>query len=431
MRGVTWIGVVGGVMLASAVSSWAQDTVTREEFEKLKKELEALKTATRPAGHAEAPQEQEETSIWRRLGFFSKRVTLGGYMDLEFTNREKSDQDTFDAHRFVPFIYADISDHVKIASEVEIEHGNELGIEFATIEYWAQDWLNLRAGIILLPLGQFNLLHDAPYQDLAARPLVDTWVVPAVLRDPGVGIFGRIDADPWVFDYEIAVTNGFKGLDDAGADPEIDQLTGLRDARPHDNKVAGTSKFRDFNDNKALTGRLAVSPFLGLEVGVSGHLGKYDQRGEGDLTIWAVDGTVRGGGLYNQIFGAGGGILRDLFFASEFVFEYASADVERTPVTPVSVPEELSGFYWEYRYHFFFDFLRSLPGMTDESTFTAVFRFDNVDLGGFVTRRRTAGLNLRLTEATVFKFEYHWTEEHADKPEVDDDDFMFSVATYF
>ena len=29
----------------------------------------------------------------------------------------------FDQQRFVPFIYADITDHVKFASELEIEHG--------------------------------------------------------------------------------------------------------------------------------------------------------------------------------------------------------------------------------------------------------------------------------------------------------------------
>ena len=42
----------------------------------------------------------------------------------------------FDQQRFVPFIYADITEHVKFASEIEIEHGiredgrqrNQLGI---------------------------------------------------------------------------------------------------------------------------------------------------------------------------------------------------------------------------------------------------------------------------------------------------------------
>ena len=45
----------------------------------------------------------------------------------------------FDQQRFVPFIYADITEHVKFASEIEIEHGirrrramsTEIGLEFA------------------------------------------------------------------------------------------------------------------------------------------------------------------------------------------------------------------------------------------------------------------------------------------------------------
>ena len=30
----------------------------------------------------------------------------------------------FDQQRFVPFIYADITEHVKFAAEIEIEHGD-------------------------------------------------------------------------------------------------------------------------------------------------------------------------------------------------------------------------------------------------------------------------------------------------------------------
>ena len=85
----------------------------------------------------------------------------------------------------------------------------------------------------------------------------------------------------------------------------------------------------------------------------------------------------------------------------------------------------------EARYHFFFDSLRDLPGMDDGSTFTAVFRWERVNLDKFKTQRFTLGINLRPVEETVIKFEYQWNDEFGDKADVDDDTFLASIATYF
>ena len=78
----------------------------------------------------------------------------------------------------MPFIYADITEHVKFASEIEIEHGIrgageiEISLEFAHIDYLVNEPFNIRAGILLIPIGKFNLLHDSPLNDLTDRPLV-------------------------------------------------------------------------------------------------------------------------------------------------------------------------------------------------------------------------------------------------------------------
>ena len=58
---------------------------------------------------------------------------------------------TFDQHRLIPFIYSDVSDRVKFATEIEFEHGGpdttggvsggkgELKVEFATIDFLMTD----------------------------------------------------------------------------------------------------------------------------------------------------------------------------------------------------------------------------------------------------------------------------------------------------
>lgn len=416
----------------------------KQEVEKLKKRVEELEKklgVQEPAAPgAEAAQDLPRRAVQEAkrdagevyskpfLARFGRNVYLGGYIDLEYVNTEHSNSDTFDQHRLVPFIYADVSDHIKVAAEIEIEHGNgtELGVEFAHVDYWIHPLVNFRAGIVLDPLGHYNLTHDAPFQDLTTRPLVVEHIITTVLREPGVGFFGTLEADPWEFDYEIYVVNGFKGLSKTGA-AAINTTGGLRGARPHGTQL-GTSAYRDFNDNKAVVGRLSASPFLGLEVGVSAHTGKYDERGDNRLTISAIDGSLNLGGLLRQ-FGVGG----EFWTAFELVGEFARADIERDDFAKVSgVPGDFRGWYLEPRFHFMPDFLRKIiPGAGDESTFTLVYRRDSIDLDGSERTQDVVGLNFRLREDTVFKIEYLFRDEGGDLAEIDNDQFVASVATYF
>jgi hypothetical protein len=58
------------------------------------------------------------------------KAIVGGYMDIQYRSQQKASIENgyggntngFDQQRFVPFIYADITEHVKMASELEIEH---------------------------------------------------------------------------------------------------------------------------------------------------------------------------------------------------------------------------------------------------------------------------------------------------------------------
>lgn len=362
------------------------------------------------------------------LSRFGRDTYLGGYMDLEYFNQEDSNGDTFDQHRLVLFLYSDVSDHIKLATEIEVEHGNgtQLGVEFAHIDYWIDSAINFRAGILLDPLGQFNLVHDAPFQDLTTRPVVDETIIPAVLREPGVGFFGTLESGAWEIDYEAYLVNGFKGLSKTGT-TVINRTSGLRNARPHTTAL-GTSAYQDFNDDKAVVARVSASPALGVKAGVSAHTGKYDERGDNRLTIWAADATLNLGGALRPL-----GATGDLWTAFEIVGEYAGTNIERDArASAAGVPGDFRGWYVEPRYHFMPGFLRGvLPGSNDESTFTLIYRRDWADLDGFVKEQHTVGLNFRPKEETVFKFEYQWRGEHEGLAEVDDDRFVFSVATYF
>lgn len=418
-----------------------------------KKELQALRNEVKGllpgeyhwAGKAQELQDKglapafgkpESKSFLTKLG---RNTYIGGYMDHELRFSEKQDgvrnkNHTFDQHRLVPFIYSDVSDRVKFATEIELEHGGpdlpggvigrsgEIKVEFATIDFLINDKINYRGGIILSPLGKFNLVHDSPLQDLTDRPMVNRNIIPTTLSESGMGFFGTFyPTELSKLDYEIYVVNGFQSLEDDGTQASTSAESFLRNSRG--------SVRNDNNTNFAVVGRLAYSPFIGLELGTSFHTGTIDERNRNRLTITAFDWTYQKGPF-------------------ELVGEIANSMIDRDGV--VSTGDEVSdllpgdsfGYYIEPRYHFMPVFLMDLAPsfFTDDSIFTTVVRFGATDMGDFgsgshkIRRTRlTPGFNYRYTEDTVFKAEYQLNWEHGlvTTPEVSNNVLLFSVATYF
>jgi hypothetical protein len=363
---------------------------------------------------------------------FGRNTYMGGYMDHELEFDENGNH-TFDQHRLIPFIYSDVSDRVKFATEIEIEHGGpqtpggvqnskgDIKVEFATIDFLMTDWVNLRSGIILAPLGKFNLVHDSPLQDLTDRPMVSTNIIPTTLSEAGAGLFGTFyPTEMSTLSYEIYFVNGFSSEDGGTVVSSGDSF--IRSSRG--------SVQNDNNRNSAILGRVAYSPFLGLEVGLSAHSGNIDEQDSNRMTIKAVDWTYQRG-------------------AFELVGEYAHASIERDGKlgdgTEISdtYNGDMWGYYVEPRYHFMPQILKDAAPtfFTDNSTFTAVCRLGGLDInrptpGSADIRktRLTPGINFRFTEDTVFKAEYqfNWESDRSlDEAEVSNNSLVFSVATYF
>src|SRR3989304_1267476 len=196
---------------------------------------------------------------------FGRNTYLGGYMDFDFRAPEnEADPHGFTQKRFIPFIYSDISDRVKLAAEIEFEFGGVGGgrsgegiLEFGSIDFLLTDWINWRGGFLLTPLGKLNLVHDSPLQDFTDRPLVDQLIIPTTQAYLAMGFFGTMyPSELSKLDYEIYVTNGiFNGLDSDGTS-RIGEVNGLRGA-----KGAGGEYFNDnYNKSPGIVGRVAFSP---------------------------------------------------------------------------------------------------------------------------------------------------------------------------
>jgi hypothetical protein len=428
-------------MLMELKDQLKQQTVASDELKAMRDEIKKISAPTLPENEfywAKKSQELENKGLSPVFGNqyakpflrrFGRNTYIGGYMDHELEFDERGNH-TFDQHRLIPFIYSDVSDRVKFATEIEIEHGGPQGsggiqgktgaikLEFATIDFLMTDWLNYRGGIILSPLGKYNLTHDSPLQDLTDRPMVSTNIIPTTLSESGMGFFGTLyPTELSTLSYEIYAVNGFSAQD--GSTTASGGTGFIRSSRG--------SQQDDNNRNPALVGRLAYSPFLGLEVGLSAHVGDIDQHGGSKMAIKAVDWTYQRG-------------------AFELVGEYAHASIERDRGDVEGTPKsdlyngDMWGYYVEPRYHFMPQLLKDVAPtfFTDNSTFTAVVRLGQIDVnnpiqGSANTRktRLTPGFNFRYTEDTVFKAEYQFNWESDRSDEVSNNSLVFSVSTYF
>ncbi len=352
-------------------------------------------------------------------------TALGGYAEMN-SNYQRVDGIgegfSLEQRRFNVFLYSAISEHVKLTSELEFEHGTEeIALETALIDVLFATPLNLRAGIVLPPIGRFNITHDSPRYNVIDRPLVSTAIIPATLSEVGVGFFGAFYATAYDrFTYEIYAVNGLgEGV-----------VLGSGEGTRIPFGKAGAAFEEDNNGSPALSGRLACNPRFGGEFGLSLYTGRYNtfQR-EGvrvdeprSLRLLAVDAEFR---------------QRRLLLRGEAAL--ARIEVPQDHADDDLLAEKQRGFFVEGNYTLLRRRMLNMP----EASVIAFGRCDYIDLNhgefdktgqniGDSTTRLTAGFAFRPTADTVIRLSYwrQWSHDrfsnlsHAAN-------VQFGVATYF
>jgi len=120
-------------------------------------------------------------------------------MDFHFNKPEFEDA-TLDFHRFVLLVTHRFSDRIRFVGELEVEHAfvegleeaGELELEQAYVDFLLSRSINVRAGMILMPIGIINERHEPPSFFGVERPFVDTVIVPTTWFDAGFGIHGDL-----------------------------------------------------------------------------------------------------------------------------------------------------------------------------------------------------------------------------------------------
>jgi len=243
------------------------DEALRAEVGILAEELDALRTALAVP---------EEGGLESRYGLgpaaskvYSKErgLSIGGYGEVrlrDFVDDDEGETAVFDALRAVLYFGYKYSDRLVINSELEFEHagtggGGSVSTEFLTLDYLLHDNLNLRAGLVLVPMGFINEIHEPTFFFGNERPEVERNIIPSTWRENGAGVFGQLGER---VQYRAYVVNGLEG---AGF-----SASGLRGGRQKGSRALA--------DDVAFVGRVDVEPLDGGLLGGAVYVGNSGQN---------------------------------------------------------------------------------------------------------------------------------------------------------
>lgn len=362
------------------------------------------------------------------------RITIGGYGDFQFRQssiNERADgggTPTFQFTRLVLGIAAVLAEKQNIVfnSEIEYEFGSrEIDIEQAFVEWKMRPQIAFRGGIFVPAIGRFNVYHDSNLNLATIRPLINQFIVPTAYRDAGIGIRGRIKLPRSMkLTYEADLVNGMRGVNADDEATPFSRILGQSSAAE-----PGLIAFQASNRRKAVVGRIGISPIPGLEIGVSGYNGRFNDLGEPkqSVTILFLDGSYHRGPLaINGEYGRSnivGGIPRKSPAPPttdpndpESITALAEFVAERSPGQ--------DGFYVEGAYNF--DFTpRFFAERFDEGGYIApMVRYETVRLDRTIPNfylnraRTTVGVNIAPSSTVIFKLNYLFNHTFGEAPNV-------------
>lgn len=376
-------------------------------FVQQKNSNEKIEETLKRAGPSFTDHSQRGANDFSNAVRSSVRMTLGGYFEFNYIDRGDR-LGEFNQARTVVELGAQIHDRIRFYSEVEFENGavleggeetgGELELEQAYLDFEINKALNFRAGMMLVPLGRFNLYHEGHINNFVERPLVSTYISPTTWFEEGVGFHGvPLDNSYLGISYEAYVFNPANAA-------EVNNEQGFREIR-NEGKAP-------VSDQKAASARVAFEPARSLkkfadffEIGFSGYYSG----------VRGFKGADENGNAIN--FGGGGLhiLSADLTWERKgvgFRGEVARAHADRG-ANDTGTTHNAFGYYAEAYYKFWPKFLSSSPfgkGFKNPQLVAAV-RFDSVDLNEDSLDRRDLNrlsfdMSYRPVPNVAFKLEY-------------------------
>ncbi len=294
-------------------------------------------------------------------------VSLAGYGEIVYQNysatkddaQSSNKTDQIDYLRNILYVGYKFNNRFLFNAEIEIEHAvagedgpGEVAMEFGYIDAILSPTITIRGGMMLIPVGIINELHEPPTFFGVLRPQTARQIIPTTWRSNGIGLLGSTSSG---ISYRLYLVEGLNAVNYSSR--------GIRSGRQSGAKAIA----EDF----ALTGRLEYAGIPGLTLGASFFTGNSgqgltDSTGkeiQANTSLIALHGILRRSGLE----------LRVLYAMSSL------SDVTRLNQTmgltgDASIGKRQRGFYITAAY----DVLRLIrPG--SEAQLLPYFQYDALD----------------------------------------------------
>ena len=208
---------------------------------------------------------------------------MSGYMEMHLNSPDDGPA-ILDFHRFVLLFAHRFTDRIRFVGELEVEHAfvegleeaGELELEQAYLDFLISRAFNVRAGMVLVPIGIINERHEPPVFHGVERPFVDTVIVPTTWFEVGAGIHGEVGTGLRYRGYVLAPLNAL----------EFSAEEGIREGR----QKGAEANVR----NAAVSGRVEYLSVPGLQIAASGWYGDSSFAVPRlDTKVWVAEADAR------------------------------------------------------------------------------------------------------------------------------------------
>ena len=335
-------------------------------------------------------QNQQQNAVNRILSVDrSSGVIVGGYAQVDY-NQPEGLNGNLDVHRLVLLVGYKFNDKVQFVTEIEYEHVKELYVEQAFLQYTIADNVNLRGGLMLVPMGIINEYHEPTTFNGVERPNVDKSIVPSTWREIGLGVTGKIDNAS--IRYQAYVFNGFASVN---GDNVLGGSNALRNGRQKGSEsIISTPN---------LSAKIDFYGIQGLRLGLSGYFG----RSQSEDGIQEVEGANVG----LSMLGLDARYIKNRFSARGQYIHANLSDTDKYNILyETNLGSELKGWYLEAAYNL-------LP-LNKDQRLDAFVRYEQYDTHAatfkagidrnlaYNRNEWTTGLSYHIAQGAVVKADY-------------------------
>jgi len=300
-----------------------------------------------------------------------------------------------------------------------IKHVEEVFVEQAFVNYNVANNVNLRGGLMLVPMGIINEFHEPTTFNGTERPAMDNAIVPTTWRELGIGVSGRFNNIS--LGYQAYLFNGFKSTladGEGGISGVLQGSNGLRGGRQ--------KGIKSTIDSPTLSTKFDYYGIPGLRLGLSTYFGKTQAADEIE--------TVEGANIGISMIGLDARYAYDRFTArGQFIHASLSDTDEYNALTGADLGSALQGWYVEGAFNLLpiqneqklFAFVRYEMYDTHASTAGSLLEneaYDRTDV--------TTGLTYHLAPGVVLKGDYQFRSNADDNSDVQDR-LNFGIGVWF